>query len=102
MAQNNPRIFTPFVGTTGDHHRDRAEMLITASDIQRFDSLPRQQAHDVISVFDAYSQEHYYVRRATCGGGCFCAAEIVDSGDPSAAKPVDHQTFFGEEAQIQK
>jgi hypothetical protein len=67
-------LFTPYVSELTEL---RAHMEISTSDYDAFDKLPRQESEQAVTVFDAVSNDHYQVKRAPCGLGCYCAAVIV-------------------------
>lgn len=70
------RLLTPFEGNAA-YPLLRAYMMISEKDMDRFDSLRRGESGETVTVFDTISDQHYEVRRANCGAGCFCAAEVV-------------------------
>ena len=75
-------IFTPYM--PGEREPDnplRAYMQISKEDKGRIDALPERTNADTVEVFDIVSQQSYIVRRADCGGNCYCAAEIVCKGN---------------------
>lgn len=73
-------LFTPFVADTDAANPLRAYMQISKSDKARFAELPENTNEQTVEVFDIVSQQSYIVRRASCGGSCYCAAEIVKTG----------------------
>lgn len=73
-------LFTPFVIGADATNPLRAYMQISKADKARFAELPKDASDQTVEVFDAVSQQSYIVRRASCGGSCYCAAEIVKKG----------------------
>lgn len=74
-------LFTPYI--RGEREPDnplRAYMQISKEDKARFEALPIGSNRLSTEVFDTVSQQSYVVRRADCGGNCYCAAEIVGKG----------------------
>jgi hypothetical protein len=75
MDDDKPKLFTPFVR---GNSRLRAYLLIPASDMEKFDALPKVDDGQTVDVFDTVSQAIYRASRADCGSKqCFCAAQIV-------------------------
>lgn len=70
------RLFTPFAGRSTCPAL-RAYMKISEQDMAAFDALPQGRSEGTVDVFDTVSQRTYRVRRASCGGSCYCAAEIA-------------------------
>lgn len=76
------KTFTPYVqGETAASNPLRAYMQISLEEAAAFDKLPRVPDSEPMEVFDEVSQQSYFVRPASCGGNCFCAAEIVRKGN---------------------
>lgn len=78
---NEGELFTPFVPGADAANPLRAYMQISKADKTRFAELPKNANDQTIEVFDVVSQQSYVVRRASCGGSCYCAAEIVAKGN---------------------
>ena len=70
------RLLTPFAGNEA-YPLLRAHMMVSEADCDRFDSLLKGQSSETVVIFDTVSNQEYEVRRADCGLGCYCAAEIV-------------------------
>lgn len=68
-------IFTPFLPAYGDK---RIMLLLTPQDREAFDSLPDGRSRSVVEVWDLLTDTTFTVRRARCGLGCYCAAEVVE------------------------
>jgi hypothetical protein len=66
-------IFTPNVGPYGQ----RVMFLIDDGDMEDFDALPRGPSPETVRVTDLMSDSIFTIKRADCGAGCFCAAEVV-------------------------
>ena len=67
-------LFTPYENTKSDK---RIRMNISQEDMATFDKLPSQQNQQTITIKNLKNGEKYVVRRADCGAGCYCAAEVV-------------------------
>jgi hypothetical protein len=73
-------LFTPNVTDADAGNPLRAYMQISKADKAAFAELPEGESRQTVEVFDTVSQQSYIVRRASCGGSCYCAAEIVGKG----------------------
>lgn len=58
-----------------DH--ERAKLSLSGDDRNRFDNLPHRNSKVSVVVEDELSGLKMEVSRASCGAGCFCAAEVV-------------------------
>lgn len=74
-------LFTPYIrGEREPRNPLRAYMQLSKEDKAKFEELPKNGNAATVEVFDTVSQQSYVVRRADCGGRCYCAAEIVGKG----------------------
>lgn len=78
------QLFTPYKNTTSD---ETINMRINATDMRNYDNLPQRSRRTVL-VTNMKDGKRYYVRRADCGAGCYCAAEVV--------KVMDAESFDAE------
>jgi hypothetical protein len=67
-------LFTPYENTKSGK---RITMNISQEDMAKFDKLPSQQNKQTITIKNLKNGKKYVVRRANCGAGCYCAAEVV-------------------------
>ena len=67
-------LFTPYENTKSGK---RITMNISQEDMANFDKLPSQQNEQTITIKNLKNGKKYVVRRADCGAGCYCAAEVV-------------------------
>ena len=77
-------LFTPFAPADmpGERIPDdlgnrRLRLRISEEDDRRFDLLPPRSGDHACVVTDLLTGTSYWVRRAPCGLGCYCAAEVV-------------------------
>ncbi|MER9496330.1 hypothetical protein NKI86_31715 [Mesorhizobium sp. M0320] len=66
-------IFTPFESQTSGR---RLLLKLSPEDKQKWDSKPRR-SHMQMEVTDQTTGRRLVVRSASCGAGCYCAAEVV-------------------------
>jgi hypothetical protein len=66
--------FTPFENTKSGK---RILMNISQEDMANFDKLPSHRNEQTITIKNLKNGKKYVVRRADCGAGCYCAAEVV-------------------------
>lgn len=75
-AQPKEMLLTPFAGNPS-FPLLRAHLMVSEADMRNFDSLPKGRNNHTAKVFDTVSGDAHLLRRADCGLGCYCAAEIV-------------------------
>lgn len=71
-----------WVGTQSNPD-DRLKLCVSDTDRAKYDALPHGASEESVTLTDIPTGKTYRIRRASCGLGCFCAAELVLEGVPS-------------------
>ena len=73
-------LFTPYENTKSSK---RIRMNISKADMAKFDKLPSKKNKKTITIKNLKNGKKYVIRRADCGAGCYCAAEVVKIVKPT-------------------
>lgn len=74
-AAGGDQVVKFWIGTQ-PRPEDRFQILVSPVDAEKIRSLPRGSSKWIAEVEDRKSGLAAFIRRADCGGGCFCALEF--------------------------